>query len=87
MRWDIGFTWYLLKSFRFPVAIFVWSYCVTYGYYSDSPDSFERSLARTLAFSGLIYALVTLGTIIVKDKYKEYREQQEKAWNIIKDSK
>jgi hypothetical protein len=36
---------------------------------------------------GLVYVIVVLGTGLIKDKYKEYRAQQEAAWNVLKETK
>ena len=82
-----GFIWYLIKSMRFPVLVFAWTYCVAYTFNPSSPEGIEKNIACVLAFAGLVYAIVVLGASIVKDKYKEYREERERAWNILKESK
>jgi hypothetical protein len=55
--------------------------------FENAEDGPVKNIYFAVSMFGLVYVIVTLGASIIKDKYKEYREQQEAAWNILKDNK
>ena len=43
-----GFIWYLIKSIRFPVLVFAWTYCVAYTFNPSSPEGIEKNILRAV---------------------------------------
>ena len=82
---DLGFIWFFIKSLRIPFLIVFWIFCMVR--YTSAEDNLTKNFCFTVSIFGLVYIIVTLGATLLKDKYKEYREQQEAAWNILKDNK
>lgn len=82
---DLGFIWFFIKSMRDPLLIVVWAACAVK--FQSADEGPVKNVCFVVSMVGLVYLIVALGASIVKDKYKEYREQQEAAWNILKDNK
>jgi hypothetical protein len=82
---DLGFIWFFVKSMRDPFLIATWLFCLIS--FTNAPAGPLKDVFFAVGLAGLLYLIVTLGRSLVKDKYKEYRAQQEAAWNILKDNK
>ena len=82
---DLGFIWFFVKSMRDPFLIVMWVFCIIK--FENVEDGPIKNICFAITMFGLGYIIVTLGTSVVKDKYKEYREQREAAWNVLKDNK
>jgi hypothetical protein len=82
---DLGFIWFFIKSMRDPFLIVMWVFCMVR--FENAEDGPAKNIYFAVSMFGLGYVIVTLGASIIKDKYKEYRAQQEAAWNLLKDSK
>ena len=81
---DLGFIWFLVKSMREPFLIVVWVFCMAKAVTNE--DGPVKNICFAVTMFGLVYVIVTLGTGLIKDKYKEYRAQQEAAWNVLKET-
>jgi len=82
---DLGFIWFFIKSMRDPFLIVVWVFCMSE--YVTEEAGPAKNICFAVTMFGLVYIIVTLGTSLIKDKYKEYRAQQEAAWNVLKETK
>jgi len=82
---DLGFIWFFIKSMRDPFLIVMWLFCMVK--FVNSDDGPVKNIYFAVTMVGLVYVIVVLGTGLIKDKYKEYRAQQEAAWNVLKETK
>ena len=82
---DLGFIWFFVKSMRDPFLIVMWVFCMSKCVTDETGP--VKNICFAVTMFGLVYIIVTLGRSLVKDKYKEYREQREAAWNVLKDNK
>lgn len=81
---DFGFIWYLFKDLLKVAAWMLW--VVSMFFMHTAPNPWDW-ICFAYGIGGFLYWWVPLTKDVIQNKYKTYREEKEKAWEVLKETK